>query len=472
VARAKNQSQKKTSSRKGIRSLAIQGALVVGEQRGPRVTKPIETIAIRPTRGKLSALDRRVFNVFLYLAEKQERDVKPIRTADGTLVSPLAKYRAGLNEVMRNASPNSNDFDSLRSSARGLHDTDVEWYREGNDERVWGISSLLSSVEIIQRKGGSIVEWSFSPTLKERLMGAPGQFARIPLQTLIDLRSHAAIALYEICFRYATSPNGLTMRKAWKWWVPVLTGTPESGGLGTYSQYKYFKRDVVARAIGELNRLSDVFVELLEHYQGRSVGELQFKVTQRSQQRLDLGAMPLIDESLVARMTALGVIPQEARGLYTEHDEGTIRAALEHVEKRVKSRNAKPIDNPAAYFRDALAKGYAKPPQLPAKPEPMKAGAQGPSKEKVLELLRQARRDEARILWRELGDEERQSTEAAFASTGLKGKPVLQGPYKKHGLKSKLVQVEFLEWYGTKLWGEPTDAELLDFALRNRDLLR
>jgi hypothetical protein len=471
MARAREKDGKKRTSPKNDTALAVQRALVDDEQRGARVTKPVETIAIRPTRGKLNALDRRVFNVLLYLAEGQERDAKPMRTPDGQVISPLIKYRAGLNEVMRSASPSSNDFDSLRGAARGLHDTDVEWYQDSGEERVWGISSLLSHVEIIQRKGGSIVEWSFSPALKERLMGAPGQFARIPLQTLIDLRSHAAIALYEICFRYSTSPSGLTMRKPWKWWVPVLTGAPDSGDLGTYKQYKYFKRDVVSRAVTEVNKLSDIFVEILEHYEGRSVGELQFKVTQRAQDKLDLGVMPLIDESLLVRMNALGVRGQEARSLYAEHDEGKIRAALEHVEKRVKSRNAKPLDNPAAYFRDALAKGYAKPAQLPAAPTAPRALPQGPSKEKVMELFRQARRDEARALLREMGEGERDELTAEFASQGLQGNQALQSANKKQGLRSKMVQVAFLEWYATRTWGQPTDTDLLEFALKNQKLL-
>ena len=86
-------------------------------------------------------------------------------------------------------------------------------------------------------------------------------------------------------------------------------------------------------------------------------------------------------------------------------------------------------------------------------------------------MLNQTRRDEARSLWRELPEEQRKALEEEFADQGLSRKPPIQASYKKDGLKSKFVQAEFLRWYAAKLWGTPTDADLLDFALKNQAVL-
>lgn len=64
--------------------------------------------------------------------------------------------------------------------------------------------------------------------------------------------------MYEITKRYSTNPSGVTNRDTWQWWWKILTGAPDGA---TPPEYKYFKRDVVKKAVEEINSVTDVRVE-------------------------------------------------------------------------------------------------------------------------------------------------------------------------------------------------------------------
>ena len=68
------------------------------------------------------------------------------------------------------------------------------------------------------------------------------------------------------------NPSGLTARQHWTWWRPVLTGCPEDQ-VGIYVQWKYFNRDVIKKALIEVNQITDLEVAVIEHGgSGRGVG--------------------------------------------------------------------------------------------------------------------------------------------------------------------------------------------------------
>ena len=60
------------------------------------------------------------------------------------------------------------------------------------------------------------------------------------------------------------------------------------------------------------------------------------------------------------RLIAIGIKQSDAQDLYATTDEGQVRAALDHTEERMRKSSLPKLDAPAAYFRDALKKGYAK----------------------------------------------------------------------------------------------------------------
>jgi len=259
------------------------------------------------------------------------------------------------------------------------------------------------------------------------------------------------------------------MREPWEWWRPILSGTPDTeAGDEAKREYKYFKRDYLRPAIAEVNAVTNIFVELIEHREGRRVAEIQFRVTERKQPMLALDEHPnVFDSTLVDRMVKLGIPLKEAQTLYADSEENRIRAALQMTEQRMRSTTLPPVRSAAALFKDALKKGYAPPVEtveaLPAgTPAKGAAAATQPDdlKARLLSEYAAHRRKEAKALYDEQGEAEREVARESFESEAL---PALGA--RKRGLESKLAETAFFDWLAQKTWGEPTDGDLLAFTL-------
>ncbi|MFX8067392.1 hypothetical protein ABTK78_20115, partial [Acinetobacter baumannii] len=65
------------------------------------------------------------------------------------------------------------------------------------------------------------------------------------------------------------------------------------------------------------------------------------------------------DLDLLGDIAKLGVPMSEARRLMRGHGPASVRAALDYTRKRLVDKKSLPLNNPAAYFRNALAHNYA-----------------------------------------------------------------------------------------------------------------
>ena len=310
------------------------------------VAKANEAIAIRPKRGKLTLLSRRIYNVFLYHAQQQGVE-RP-------------SYSILLSELIDDARFTSNNTELLKSHIRDMQATTIEWHTSGGGARQWMSTQLLGTVVIDEPGRGQActITWSYPEPIRDRLV-KPAQYTRVLLEISSQMRSYAASVLYELGARYLTSPGRLTMREDVIWWASVLTGRSDI----TTVDYRILHRDTIKKALVELDTLSEDFrLEVVEHKRGRKVEELQFRVLQKPQASLaDLrnSAKSVFDLELVERVVTIGFKRGDAQDLYTVTNEGVLRAAVEHVEQRVKNSALPPLNSPAAYLRDALKKQYA-----------------------------------------------------------------------------------------------------------------
>ena len=203
-----------------------------------------------------------------------------------------------------------------------------------------------------------MITWRYPEEIRERLV-KPHQYTRVLLEISGQMRSYPAAVLYEIGARYLTSPSRLSMREDVLWWAAVLTGRSDI----TEVDYRFLKRDVISKALAEIEALCEDFsLELIEHKRGRRIEEIQFRVVPKLQQRLGAADDPsrnVFDLELVGKLIALGLKQDEAQDLYATTDEGQLRGTLEHVEQRLRSQTLPALKSPAAYFKDALKKGYA-----------------------------------------------------------------------------------------------------------------
>jgi hypothetical protein len=194
----------------------------------------------------------------------------------------------------------------------------------------------------------------------------------------------------------------------------------------------------------------------LEFKDGRKVAELQFKVYQKAQASFELPSAPIINMAIIDRIMALGISKDEATSTYTSYAENVVLAHLELVESRQKNVKIGSLDSPAAYFKAAIKNGYAN--SIVA--DITGANATPTKKKKNLrERFLIARAKDAHEFFQTLQKDEKDELVRKFSKTADKS----IRPYLKKGLEMALVRKAFGTWYATELWGEPTDANIIDF---------
>ncbi len=394
-----------------------------------RLRKAHEAISIRPTSGKMTFLSRKIFNALLYHAQRQ---------------SELTIYRIPLSELTASVDYDSKDTMLLRDHLRKMVETTVEWH---DTKKRWGVGSLLSEAEIRFDGKKSFAEWSYGPKVRQFLLD-PERYTPISLEHQALFRSHAGLTLFEICSRYSTNPSGLTNRASPEWWFSVLTGNPNATPDTHF--YRYFKRDTLTPAIAEINAIAKIHVELLEHKKGRKVLEIQFAIMISAQTSLDLPPPPVIDSSLLDRITALGISKTEAEDIFALQPEMTLRATLTLVEDRVKNAKLPALDSPAAFFKSALRHGYAaKKPVITKTPESVSV-----SKFKEEDLSKEAARNDARARFHALDEVSQIALLAEFEAENLDNAS-LRRSLRKSGLKSKVVEAPFMIWLAARNSSQP-----------------
>ena len=306
--------------------------------------KPVNTLAIVPTKSsKITVLARKAYNVLLYIAQEQgiEQEV----------------FRAPLQSILRGVDFNSNAREIVKQHLRAMVSTTVEWQSPTAGEgEAWNVAGLLAHAKVYKQSGENWVEWSFAPNIKHELL-EPQRFARLRLDVISQLRRHSGVVLYEICARYRDV--GLTARQPWPWWRPVLTGSPDKED-SVKQEYRFFKRDVLKLAIAEINAVTDLEVELIEHKAGRFISDIQFKVVKKKQDSLPLRHPPVpVDMSQVVRATAAGIRSEDAESLIHGHGNEAMTAGLDALHKRIASEFPEPLRDPYRYLRALLESNSA-----------------------------------------------------------------------------------------------------------------
>jgi hypothetical protein len=419
--------------------------------------KTNEAIGLRVSEGRLSLLSRKIFNVMVYHAQRVR-----VKGENAPIDTEAAKkyFWIPLADVARDAAYDSKDTELLKEHVQELQN--IRIYSE--DAIQWTSERLVSSVKLVNPKGlnkrGGMLWFGFAfPPEVESMVMSPGSYTKLSVYYQALLRSGASLALYEICRRYATNPSKVTNRADWEWWYGALTGNPVREAL---PEYKYFKRDVIKPAIAEINMVTDICVELVEHKQGRRVAALQFKVTPAQQSPLMFPAPPVIDGELVQRMMALGLSQEDACNVLATNDDSKLRATLELTETRLRNPKASKIDSPAGYFKIALRDGYAAPVEVAKKT--LAKVERKPSVEASIDAIRERyfveRAKDALAMFNELDKAEQDDWLASFSDSGK-----AKGINMSRGLATASARTAFSMWFAEQQWpGEPTDSDLLAFA--------
>lgn len=327
--------------------MSDQGALFPYESDDEYLLKHVNAVALMPVPGgrKLSATGRRFFNVMLHRAQE-----------DGE----QEEYTARMHEITGDAGYNSNDLKPIHKLLRELMATTVEWQSPSNGEiETWEACVLLSGAGTRKdkRTGAVTVFWRYDSKVRDQLL-SPDRYARLSLEAITQLSSHASMALYEICARYVDNPAHKTARRHWRWWRPVLRGVSDvdpkdskdkAAEKVAKTEYRFFKRDVLNKAIAEINALTNIEVKGPIEYKERdnkTISDIQFEVRLKGHKYSTEPVQPLkdigpADLPVIGRAINAGVKQTEVEGLLRRHGPEPLAAAVGDLEKRLQMPSEK-----------------------------------------------------------------------------------------------------------------------------------
>jgi predicted CopG family antitoxin len=359
--------------------------------------KPNALIAMRPTRGRLTTIARKVYNSILFQTQQALTD------PDGDGQGADSFFEAPLRVLLVDASIDSNSGRTVENVKRYLEEmqmTQVDWLAISKADRLPSApeattgpdgeevladsSGLLYRTKVVRRDGVLWVKWRMPEEIVQALANKDNiLWTRLQLQTIAKLGSYCAVALYEICSRYKTHVAGVTGRQSIEWWTDVLNRAPDGAER---REWRKFKAEQLKPAIEEINSVTDIMIELIEHKKGRAVAEAQFSIKRRANSVEAAKAAPTVDLALYERGKRAGIGEESLSDLCRRFGEERVRVKLRELEIRLGAPDMQKISSPLGYFKTILRSGDA-PSEVLSESEPNPEG--------VVHVVEDARRAHA-----------------------------------------------------------------------------
>ncbi|MDP2368785.1 hypothetical protein [Rhodoferax sp.] len=307
---------------------------------GPdKIEKPVSALAMVPKTGAITRVGRQAYTVMMLVAREQ-----------GAEQGDTGMFAAPLNAVIRGFDGSKGTIEELKKHLRSMVTHVVEWQSPSPGEITeWGACALLAEVRLFKKNGENWLSWAYPPSLRQEML-SPIRYAQIRRSTIAQFRSHAGLALYEICARYKDNPSHLTSKQHWQWWLPVLTGKPLPKEIKT--EFRFFNRDTIKPAVEEVNEVSELLVVAREIKVGRTVEFIQFEV------RMKPGAAATeskpVDLTKVARALQLGIDAEIAEDLFIRFGELAFAKAIDRLEERL-GLPGTPVLSRHAYLKSLLS---------------------------------------------------------------------------------------------------------------------
>lgn len=431
--------------------------------------KHVNAVALMPTKGgrKITVYERKLYNVLLHRAQG---------------LGVQDEYSARMHEIIKDTDFGSNNTEHVKKALKNLMTTVVEWQSPTSGEiQDWEACVLLSGAAIRKNKTTKAVTltWRYDLRIREQLL-SPDRYARLIMESITQLRTHAAIALYEICVRYVDNPGRKTARQHWRWWRPVLCGQAYDATKG---EYRYFKRDVLLPAIAEINQCTELEISKPLEFKERdnkTIADLQFEVRLKSSKVLspaETKPLEKVQESdlyLIGLALKLGLTQDEAEKLYHQHGAEALKKGLSDLEKRLAMPElvTPAVSKPGAYLRTIMrSKAGASAKAAPAKTDSRSRNDKEleHNKAALMEEWLRRKKDHLRSLFQELPEAEQTELLGNFRTWVSHHLPSMLKRFDTSGWSHKSLKENFAAflgdaWHGAE-WNKPSLDELLTLAL-------
>lgn len=400
---------------------------------------------------KLSLLQRKLVNALLYNAYDQ--------------LLTSQEHHIGASVLCEMIGFDSKNIGYLKGALKGLMETVVEFdVLEEDGERSWEAMVLLPYAKI---KGGTCT-YRYERALAEKLYH-PDVYSKINLSVLREMNSAHALVLYENCYRF----EGIG-HTAW-WDVEVFRKLMGVDTMSSYKPFKALNRNVIQPAMKEVNKLSNIQLEMETRMKGRSVTGLRFLVRPNSQLSL-IGLESeddITDTAAYKALLAEGISKTLARAWVLEYDEEYIFDKLDLAGSEAAKGNIK--KSKAGFLKAAVEQDYHN--EGAAKKKAVEvaeaAKASRAKLEDQLETLKKDLRDvESGFRWscgeiiedafQRLSEGHREAVAAEF-QLGLSS-TIYVSAFKKGGWKDRLTFPDIKKFWETRGLSLPSPA---DWAQKN-----
>ncbi len=243
----------------------------INKERTELVVKSNEII--RNIRYSLSATEMKILAYVISKIVAEDTDLKKVRFR-------IYDYMevAGLNKI------GGSDYRRLKKSIQELRDKSW-WIKEGNTETLF---AWFDTAKI--DKNTKEVELTLSESLTPYLVQLKSNFSKYELINVLCLKSKYSIRLYEIFKSYL-----------WlgKWEVKVEDLRTLINMSDRYKDFTEFKRNILNPSIREINKYTDLTVELTDTIKsGRSIDLLKFSIIEKKGVQLTLDLLLEQDKRL------------------------------------------------------------------------------------------------------------------------------------------------------------------------------
>lgn len=292
----------------------------------------------------------------------------PLTLAERKLANALlqAAYRNLLKESVHQISlkdllpvigwdNSENVSKQLRESIESLVTTSIEWNILGRDrKRKWGVSTFLASAEI---KDGTLY-YEYSTPLREWL-ARPNVYTTLNLDYQRKLSSKYAISLWELCSEVLDTQRELE---------PIISAIEISrlkkvigASEKVYEEFKYFYGKIIKPSIIEINKITDLQIEIQKKRTGRKVTDIVFIVKRKpitkQLQLFDQDMEALITESIVSedvrgKGAALALSDQYVQNIISVHGVQEVSSVFQVVIEKI--RKGDYIENVGGYIHHLL----------------------------------------------------------------------------------------------------------------------
>lgn len=160
---------------------------------------------------------------------------------------------------------NGNNYQDIKQLLQDLYNKST-WITIGNKEILF---SWLSGV-IIDR-GSGIVDIEVNKFVLPYLVDLKKSFTKYELGYILAMKSKYSIRIYELMKSYEFKKQ-----------VEFTIDDLQSRLMSDYDRYPDFKRKVIAIAVEEINRLTDIIISFEEIKLGRKVDSLLFTIIKKT----------------------------------------------------------------------------------------------------------------------------------------------------------------------------------------------